>query len=101
MISLEQEFVIGKHLLDTLNPYEIEVAKEFYRKLVLQEKDTDLKNVYLPIINKVVEKLIETKLRDENIMKQTVDCLKLEYEQFYNNPYWLGDIKGNIRYIFL
>lgn len=96
---MEQEFKIGKHLLGILNPFEVEVAKEFYRKLVLEEKDTDLKNVYLPIINKVVENL--NKVRDENIMKQTVECLQLEYEEYFNNPFWLSDIKGNIRYIFL
>ncbi|MFF5816345.1 hypothetical protein [Lysinibacillus capsici] len=98
---MEQEFKIGKHLLGILNSFEVEVANEFYRKLDLEERDVDLRNVYLPIINKVVEKLIIDKVRDENIMKETVECLQTDYEQHFNNPYWLSDIKNNIRYIFL
>lgn len=98
---MEQEFIIGKHLFNVLSPFEIEAAKEFYRKLILEEKDVALKNVYLPIVEKVVEININSKRRDKNIMEQTVECLKNEYEKFYNNPYWLGDITSNIRYIFL
>ncbi|MCK1989481.1 MULTISPECIES: hypothetical protein [Lysinibacillus] len=97
---MEQEFKIGKHLLGKLNSFEVEVAKEFYRKLDLEEKDIDLKNVYLPIINKVVEELIDP-ARNKDLMKQTVHCLQVEYEQYYNNPYWISDIKINVRFIFL